>query len=180
MANFNWDNLKAKIGNIAQPKGEEKDERFWNLTRDESGNGSAVIRLLPGKGGDATPPIVREYRHEIFIKKPDGKWGVYKNPSPVTIDLPCPVSDAYAELKNCGVKEYADLASKIGRRTRFISNILVINDLGNNANNGQIKLWGYGKTIFDQIMEALDPNDQQRALGVQPKQLFNPLLLPKN
>ena len=173
---YDWNNLKQQIGNIAGNNNEDKkDERIWGLTRDESGSGTAVIRLLPGKGGNTTP-IIKDIVHEIFLKKPNGKWGVYKNPSPSTIERPCPVSDAYMELKNCGIEQYADkLAPKIGRRTKFISNVIVINDLGNPNNNGQIKLWAYGKTVLDQIMLALDPEDQQIQLGVTPKQLFDPL-----
>lgn len=173
--NFNWDNLKQKMGNInSQNNNDQKDERFWALTRDETGTGTAVVRLVPGKGGDATPPIVRVFNHEIFIKKANGKWGVFKNPSPSTIDRPCPVSDAYMELKNCGIEQYADkIAGKIGRRTQFISNVYIANDLGNPGNNGKLMLWGYGKTIFEQILGALEPSDQQKQLGVQPKNLFD-------
>jgi hypothetical protein len=176
MANLSmdWNSLKSSVANIAkQNNGTDKDERFWSLTRDESGVGTAVIRLVPGKGGETTPPIVRIYKHEIFIKKPTGKWGVYRNTSPSTIGQPCPVSDAYTELKNSGVKEFELLVAKIGRRTQFISNAIIVNDLGNPSNNGQLKLWGYGKTIFDQILSALEPSEQQKQLGVQPKELFN-------
>jgi hypothetical protein len=171
---MDWNALKSTVANIAkQNNGNDKDERFWSLTRDESGVGTAVIRLVPGKGGNSTPPIVRIYKHEIFIKKPTGKWGVYKNTSPSTIGQPCPVGEAYVELKNSGVKEFELLAAKIGRRTQFISNAIIVNDLGNPSNNGQLKLWGYGKTVFDQILSALEPSEQQKQLGVQPKNLFN-------
>jgi aspartate 1-decarboxylase len=172
--NFNWDNLKQKMGNINSNNNDQKDERFWSLTRDESGTGTAVVRLVPGKGGETTPPIVRVFNHEIFLKKPTGRWGVYKNPSPSTIERPCPVSDAYMELKNCGIEQYAEkIAGKIGRRTQFISNVYIVNDLGNPSNNGKLMLWGYGKTIFEQILGGLEPSDQQIQLGVSPKNLFD-------
>jgi hypothetical protein len=39
----------------------------------------------------------------------------------------------------------------------YISNILIISDPSNPANEGQIKLFKFGKKIFDKITEAMNP-----------------------
>ena len=47
------------------------DERYWNLTVDKNGNGSAVIRFLPQPEGEDVP-FVRLWSHSF--KGPTGQW----------------------------------------------------------------------------------------------------------
>ena len=171
MAKFSFAAMKDKLkGNVIKEEKSYDDERVWRLKADEQGNGSALVRLLPG--GIDKPAVVKVTMHEIFLKDAQGKWHVYKEKSPQTIGKKCPVTEAYFELKNAG-EEYKDVANKLQRRNKIFSNVLIKKDLQNPDNNGQIKIWDMPKTIWDGCLAVLDPSEQEIELGKQPKELFD-------
>ena len=129
----------------------KEDDRFWKLTRDKAGNGSAVIRILPPVNGDELP-WVRVYSYGF--KGPSGKW--YINESPSTIGQPDPVMAYNALCYARGDEGKAD-AKKRSRRTQFISNILVVKDPANPDNDGKVFLFKYGKKIHDMITSKSRP-----------------------
>ena len=49
------------------------------------------------------------------------------------------------------------IARKQKRKLSYVANILVISDPSNKENEGQIKLFKFGKKIFDKITEAMNP-----------------------
>jgi len=178
MAKFSFQAMKEKLkGNVIQDKTSYEDERIWRLTADDKGNGSALIRLLPGPivDGELTPAVVRVVMHEIFIKDNQGKWRIYREKSPQTIGKRCPVTEAFFELKEAAKenKELEELAQKLQRRNKIYMNILVKKDLQNEENNGQVKIWDTPKTIWDACLAVLDPSEQERELGKKPKELFD-------
>lgn len=130
----------------------EKDDRFWQLSRDKSGNGSAIIRILPPTNGDELP-WVKEFSYGF--KSETGKW--YINLSPTTIGLPDPVAElnsaAYASKDESRIEE----AKQRKRRNQFIANILVVKDPANPDNDGKTFLWKFGKKIMDMIMSKAKP-----------------------
>lgn len=130
----------------------KEDDRFWQPTRDQSGNGSAVIRFLPPLMGDELP-WVKTYKHAF--KGPTGKW--YINESLTTIGLQDPVSDANKILWDTGTKENQDLVRERKRKLSYISNVLIIKDPANPANDGKVKLFKYGKKIHEMIMGKANP-----------------------
>lgn len=176
MGKYNWGNLKK---NLQQGVGEQKtdynDPREWKLQRDESDNGTAVIRLLPGKGG-TTPSIVRIYEHSFrFFNKASNKYRWYIEASPASIkDSPCPVSEVYYELGDIGTEEAKKHQQSISRSVKFISNILVVNDPANPENNGKIFYWKYGVKLFEKFQNALEPTETQIKAGKKPIELFDP------
>lgn len=176
MGKYNWDNLKQ---NLQKGVGEKRDNnlddpREWKLQRDENDNGNAIIRLLPGKGG-TTPSVVRVYEHSVRIfNKATNKYRYYIEPSPSSIELDCPVSKVWYELGNIGTDEAKKMQEKFSRATKFISNILVVNDPVNPENNGKIFYWKYGVKLFEKFQTALEPTEQQKSVGKKPIQLFDP------
>lgn len=128
------------------------DDRFWKPTVDEGGNGYAVIRFLPaGEGQDL--PWVRYWDH--FFKGPSGQWYIEK--SLTTVGQNDPVSELNSRLWNSGVEDDKEIARKQKRRLHYVSNILVVNDPSNPANNGKVFLYDFGKKIFDKIMDKMQP-----------------------
>ena len=128
------------------------DDRFWKPTVDEGGNGYAVIRFLPaGEGQDL--PWVRYWDH--FFKGPSGQWYIEK--SLTTIGQNDPVSELNSRLWNSGVEDDKEIARKQKRRLHYVSNILVVSDPSNPANNGKVFLYDFGKKIFDKIMDKMQP-----------------------
>ena len=128
------------------------DDRFWKPTVDESGNGYAVIRFLPAGEGQELP-WVRYWDH--FFKGPSGQWYIEK--SLTTIGQNDPVSELNSRLWNSGIEDDKEIARKQKRRLHYVSNVLVVNDPSNPANNGKVFLYDFGKKIFDKIMDKMQP-----------------------
>lgn len=128
------------------------DDRFWKPTVDEGGNGYAVVRFLPAAEGQELP-WVRYWDH--FFKGPSGQWYIEK--SLTTIGQGDPVSELNTRLWNSGIEDDKDTARKQKRRLHYVSNILVVQDPSNPANNGKVFLYDFGKKIFDKIMDKMQP-----------------------
>ena len=147
--------------------GRQDDERFWKPTRDKTGNGYAVIRFLPASpnpecpGGVEDAFYVRIFSHAFQGK--NGQW--YIENSLTTIGQDDPVGEYNSQLWSSGSDDLKNQARKQKRKTTFISNILVIDDPSNPANNGKNFLFKYGKKIFEMISEKIEtpkfPGDPQ-------------------
>jgi hypothetical protein len=131
------------------------DERMWKPTVDKAGNGYAVIRFLPaGEGQDV--PWARYWDHGF--KGPQGQWYIEK--SLTSIGQADPVGEMNSLLWNSGIEADKDKARTQKRRLHYVSNILVVSDPGNPANEGKIFMYQYGKKIFDKIMDMMQPQFQ--------------------
>ena len=128
------------------------DDRFWKPTRDKAGNGYAVIRFLPAKEGEDLP-WVKYWDHGF--KGPTGQW--YIENSLTTIGQADPVSEMNSALWNTGRDEDKATARDRKRRLHYASNILVVSDPANPANEGKVFLYKFGKKIFEKIMDVMQP-----------------------
>lgn len=131
---------------------QSQDERFWQPTRDKAGNGYAVIRFLPGDAEAATPWI-RYWDHAF--KGPTGQWYIEK--SLTSIGQQDPLSELNSKMWNSGVESDKGIVRQRKRNLRYVANILVVSDPSNPANEGQVKLYRFGKKIFDKIMDSMQP-----------------------
>lgn len=151
-----------------------EDKRLWSCARDKAGLGSAVIRFLEptdadieyyAKRDDIDPdsvPFYTQYYNQAFKGK-TGKWFI--NLCPSTLDNPSPVLDANEELleQHGGWDALDDehpVKKTVRRRKRkqvFIANVLIIDDPVNPENNGEVRIFRFGKAIFDQITAQLVP-----------------------
>jgi len=134
--------------------GSKEDNRFWQPEVDKAGNGMAVIRFLPAPAadGDDALPWVRIFSHGF-----QGPGGWYIDNCLTTINEKCPVCEHNNTLWNSGIEANKDIARKQKRKLSYIANVLVISDPSNPSNEGQIKLFKFGKKIFDKITEAMNP-----------------------
>jgi hypothetical protein len=146
------DKLKSAIKN--QGTQFKQDERFWYPEQDKAGNAYAVIRFLdaPKVDGDDGLPFVHLFSHGF-----QGPGGWYIENSLTTLGQNDPVSEYNSKLWNSGVEANKEIARKQKRRLTYIANILVVEDSAHPENNGQIKLFKFGKKIFDKIQEKLEP-----------------------
>jgi len=134
--------------------GSKDDTRFWQPEVDKAGNGMAVIRFLPAPAadGDDALPWVRVFSHGF-----QGPGGWFIDNCLTTLNDKCPVCEHNNTLWNSGIEANKDIARKQKRKLSYIANILVISDPSNPSNEGQIKLFKFGKKIFDKITEAMNP-----------------------
>lgn len=128
-----------------------KDDRFWYPARDDSGTGSAVVRFLPQVDGEDLP-WVKTFNHGF---KDVGGWFV--DECPTTIGKDCPVCKANGELWNSGIDADKEIARRRKRKMSYVANIYIVSDPKNPENEGQVKLFRFGKKIFDKIMGAVSP-----------------------
>jgi len=127
------------------------DDRLWKLDVDKSGNGYAVIRFLPAPNGEDLP-FVKLYSHAF-----QGSGGWYIENSLTTMNQKDPVSELNSELWNNGTDAGKELARKQKRKLTYVSNIYVVKDPANPANEGKVFLFKYGKKIFDKLTAAMQP-----------------------
>jgi len=141
-----------KVGGATKSYG---DDRFWSPTVDKSGNGYAVIRFLPQKDGEDLP-WVRYWDHGF--KGPTGRWYIENSLTSIGKEDPC--SEINARLWNSGIESDKEIVRDRKRRLHYVSNILIVADPGNPANEGKVMLFKYGKKIFDKIMDIMQPQFQ--------------------
>jgi hypothetical protein len=151
-----FDKLTKAIESTTQTTeaGSKEDDRFWQPEVDKAGNGMAVIRFLPGPSvdGDDALPWVRVFNHGF-----QGPGGWYIENSLTTLNQKDPVSEYNSVLWNSGIEANKEIARKQKRRLTYISNVLIVSDPKHPENEGQIKLYKFGKKIFDKISEAMNP-----------------------
>lgn len=166
---FDFDKLASSQEQaFGEKKADFGDDRFYKLKRDENGNGAAIIRFLPDPNMKLMQQIFR-----INVNNQKGaerRW--VSELSPQNINQPDPFHKAWADLWQAGKKEEA---RQFARQTRFYTNILVIKDPAEPANEGKVFLLDLSQSLKLMLENAMFPSDADRALGAEPKALFNPL-----
>ena len=149
--------LTKAIEATSQPAeaGSKDDTRFWQPEVDKAGNGMAVLRFLPAPAadGDDALPWVRVFSHGF-----QGPGGWFIDNCLTTVNEKCPVCEHNSTLWNSGIEANKDIARKQKRKLSYVANILVISDPSNPANEGQVRLYKFGKKIFDKNTEAMNPD----------------------
>jgi len=143
---------QAQNATGGEQKRQSQDERFWQPTRDKAGNGYAVIRFLPGKEDNGTP-WVRYWDHAF--KGPTGQWYIEK--SLTSLGQQDPISELNSKMWNSGIESDKTIVRQRKRNLRYIANVLIISDPSAPENEGQVKLYRFGKKIFDKIMDSIQP-----------------------
>jgi len=143
--------LVKEVEKMNNNGGGSSDDRLWKLECDKSGNGYAVIRFLPAPNGEDLP-FVKLYSHAF-----QGPGGWYIENSLTTLGQKDPVSEYNSMLWNNGTDAGKDAARKQKRKLTYISNIYVVKDPANPANEGKVFLFKYGKKIFDKLTAAMQP-----------------------
>jgi hypothetical protein len=127
------------------------DDRLWKPEMDKTGNGFAIIRFLPAPEGEDVP-WAKMYSHGF-----QGNGGWFIENSLTTLGQKDPVSEYNRTLWNSGNEKDKETVRKQKRKLSYYSNIYVVKDPANPANEGRVFLFKYGKKIFDKIMEAMQP-----------------------
>jgi len=151
-----FDKLTKAIEATSQPveAGSKDDTRFWQPEVDKAGNGMAIIRFLPAPAadGDDALPWVRIFNHGF-----QGSGGWLIDNCLTTLNEKCPVCEHNSTLWNSGIDANKEVARKQKRKLSYIANVLIVSDPKHPENEGQIKLFKFGKKIFDKISEAMNP-----------------------
>ena len=151
-----FDKLTKALEENLNPEDSKKqnkyqDERLWKPELDKTGNGYAVLRFLPATSGEDMP-WVRLWSHAF-----QGPGGWYIENSLTTLGHKDPVSEENTRLWNTGVESDKGIARNRKRKLSYYSNVLIVSDPTHPENEGQVKLFKFGKKIFDKITEAMQP-----------------------
>ncbi len=152
---FSSSNDVAKLQQKASElnnKAFEKDTRYWTQTLDKSGVGFSRIRFLPQVPNEELP-WVRLWQH--IFKGPSGLW--YWENCPTTINKPCPCCEENSKLWATEDRALQAIVRNRKRKLNYVSNIIVLEDPLQPANEGKVFLFKYGKAIFDKINEKMNP-----------------------
>ena len=151
-----FDKLTKALEENLNPEDSKKqnkyqDDRLWKPELDKTGNGYAVLRFLPATSGEDMP-WVRLWSHAF-----QGPGGWYIENSLTTLGHKDPVSEENTRLWNTGVESDKGIARNRKRKLSYYSNVLIVSDPAHPENEGQVKLFKFGKKIFDKITEAMQP-----------------------
>ena len=148
----NFDKLQVELEKINQPVTNSFDDnRFWKPELDKTGNGYAIIRFLPQSEGEELP-WVRLWSHAF-----SGPGGWFIENSLTTINKSDPVSEYNTQLWNSGIESDKDTARKQKRILKYYANVYIVSDSKHPENEGKVRLFKFGKKIFDKITEAMNP-----------------------
>ena len=148
------DKLRAAMETASPSDGAKKsytDETMWKPELDKTGNGYAVVRFLPTPEGEEMPWV------SYFDHGFQGPGGWYIEKSLTTINKQDPVSEYNTQLWNTGIEANKEIARKQKRRLHYVSNVYVVSDPKNPANEGKVFKYRYGKKIFEALKEAISP-----------------------
>ena len=143
--------LKETAKLNAPARGQGDDARFWRPELDKSGNGMAVVRFLPAPEGEDLP-WARSWNHGF-----QGPGGWYIENSLTTLGQKDPVSEYNSSLWNSGIEANKEIARKQKRRLTYVSNVYVLKDPANPQNENQVRLYKYGKKIWDKLNDKMNP-----------------------
>ena len=158
-------NLKRQSGNLdklskaiealnTSSEGNDKSDNYWRPEVDKAGNGMATIRFLPASAADGEDglPWVKIFSHGF-----QGPGGWLIDNCLTTKDEKCPVCEHNSALWNSGIEANKDIVRKQKRKLNYIANVYIVSDPKHPENEGQVKLFKFGKKIFDKISEAMNP-----------------------
>lgn len=164
---FNELKKKSKLGSLTEKLikqveklnsgGREKeDERFWKPTLNKkTETGYAVIRFLPA-GNGWEDEYVESFSHAF--QGPGGQWLIEN--CPTTIGRKCPVCENNTKDWATGSKEKQNIARDRKRKLSYYSNVYILKDPDSPENEGTVRIFKYGKKIFEKIDAALRPKFQ--------------------
>lgn len=151
-----FEKLTKAIEATSQPAeaGSKEDTRYWTPSVDKAGNGMAVIRFLPEPAvdGDDAIPWTRIFSHGF-----QGPGGWLIDNCLTTLNDKCPVCEHNSTLWNSGIEANKEIVRKQKRKLSYVANIYIVSDPSNPENEGTVRLFKFGKKIFDKIEEAMKP-----------------------
>jgi hypothetical protein len=151
----NLDKLTKAVEALSQSsEGSEKSDNYWKPEVDKSGNGMATIRFLPASetdGEDGLPWV------KIFSHGFQGPGGWLIDNCLTTKNQQCPICEHNSTLWNSGIEANKDVVRKQKRKLNYVANVYIVSDPKHPENEGKVKLFRFGKKIFDKITEAMNP-----------------------
>lgn len=163
MNNFDLNSLKTlknssrnALTKLRDKKGGQQDDRFWKLEIDpRQPQSTATIRILPSLH-EGELPWVEEYRY--FINGNNGTK--YYEKSLRSIGKADPMAEYISHRWNTAhtEEEKAQLRKANLRKPSktYIANVYIVDDPAHQENNGKVKLFRFGQTVYNKIIQMAE------------------------
>lgn len=163
----------AENYNIFNPVGAQEAPRavntdLYKVNRNDSKSGvyNATLRFLPWVMNPARCIVDKQVS---WVKNELTQKGMYVD-DPRSIGEFSPVTDMFFKMYNTKVDRFVDYAKKnLSSKVQYASLVQIINDEQHPELNGQIKIFVYGKTIWQKLY------DQEHFPGIVPVNPFHPI-----
>jgi len=153
--------LEDNKDNVITKKTYEKDTRFWKLSKDADGNGSAKIRFLTPIEEDMAKSYVEFTNYFIQVgSKPNARYYVSKSRKNLGPEERDPVYDLNGRLYKDDKDTWETYLKKMSPQYRKVACIQVIKDSKNPENEGKVFLYNIPSTVFKKLESALNPKDE--------------------
>ena len=127
---------------------------------------TATVRFIPWVNNPARCIVDKQVS---WVKDPINNRGMYID-DPRSIGEYSPVTDMFFKLYNTKIDAFVDYAKRnLSSKHQYASLVQIINDEQHPELNGQIKVFIYGKKIWQKIY------DQEHLPGVPPVNPFHPI-----
>lgn len=127
-----------------------RNTEIYKISYKDGKNGvyNSVVRFVPFYL-NPTKNIMQKYTS--WVKNPISQKGMYVD-DPRAVGQPSPVVSLFFELKNTGIPTYMDYAKQyLSSKLSYASLVQVIRDEQHPELEGQIKVFIYGKTIWEKL-----------------------------
>lgn len=158
--------LAAQLAAMNTKSFNEADGKEWKLTQDTAGNGSAVIRFLPGRTPESMP-FIKLINHGFKI---GSKWYIENCTSTHGKFEDCPVC-AHIQSNDLYNTDNA-MYGKLKRKSSFWANVLIIKDPANPENDGKVFKFRFGQKIMNMINSQIEVDT---SIGEVPVDVFCPI-----
>lgn len=163
---------------------EEEEQRDWSKTflelDPEKGDQTVLVKLCINvfNPKDSLPK-----RYTYKLPRPNNPDSTFTFVSPSTVGKTCPVMELFWKLNSAAKNgdAVADAKKKNLSRKRYRAvAIQIINDLQTPANNGQFRILRFpeGMDLDNLIASKINPTEQERKLGAEPVNVFDPVFSP--
>ena len=143
-------NMFESIKSAFTKQAEENSNKFKDYLRTEAGN-TYTVRLLPNVKNPA----------KTFFHYYSYTWNSFQNGQLVRVISPAtwgqrdPIAEERFRVLRTGTEEEKKKAGALIRRESWLVNVYVINDPVNAGNNGQNKVFRFGKQVNKIVKDAI-------------------------
>ena len=165
---------------------EETEKRDWSKTfleLDAGENGKDTVCLVKLCPNVFNPKDSLPKRYTYKLPYPDNPTSTYNFLSPSTVGHKCPVMELWFKLKReekKGDTLAGQKAKNLSRKRYRCVAVQIVNHLYHPDLNGQFRLLRFpeGMDIDNLIASKINPSEEERKLGAEPVNVFDPFYSP--
>jgi len=142
--------------------GNSKDDRFWSLS-DNNSRKSYTMKFVPSNDGTSSEMYVKLFSHNFEYLDQNGKQRKYFGTCPSTYGKECPICQAiYDNDWWNGDDDDKALARKYGKKKKYLTNVLIVQDDTKPEMNGTIKMIRMSPQAFEKVLKQIAPDDADK------------------